>query len=282
VPFPTTTGNGPSVGGMPLIKASYSPSSVGGLPIGGTASLPMGNLAISGLGSNAYIASRRAGFAKELSDPNKRLQFAAMLLSEGSPLATAESAMNRSDFTHKSLMQMLHSGFYGPINRGQLPSFMARLQRDPKLMARMNTAISSALSGSDTITGFTDQGMPTDPNGPWIMRHAHKLLGGNVFGDWGGGGGHAASQRWRQQFEAGAIANSMPPHWTTGDIASALHGRSPVIPPDSGRPIVIQHQSMLDGRVVAENTMRHIVRQGNGPARGPRTADYTAVRPINV
>jgi hypothetical protein len=258
---------------------------------------PMGNLPISlsGLGSNSYIASRRAGFAAEMKDPHKRLMFAAMLLSEGSGVATAESAMNRADFTHKTLMQALNVGndgmpltrngnFYGPIKHGQLPSFMAQLQRNPKLMAKMNVAIDGALGGSDSITGFTDQGMVTDPNGPWIMQHDHKKLGGNVFGDWNGPGGHAASIRWRQQFEAAAAANNKPPHFSIGDIGKAvgIPDSTAVIPPSKQQVHTTPVTMTLDGRVVAQSTMKHIVKDGNGPARGPRLADYTAVRPINV
>jgi len=48
-----------------------------------------------------------------LQDPNTRLQFMAMLATEGSGLPTAESAMNRMLLTHKGVLQMLHSGFYG-------------------------------------------------------------------------------------------------------------------------------------------------------------------------
>lgn len=291
--FSGSGGGGGSVGGFPVIKASLGALGSGGVPVvtgggAGAVVMPLGNLPISGLGANAYVAARRARFTQELKDPNKRLQFAAMLLSEAGQkqagdVATAESAMNRSDFTHKTLMQMLHSGFYGPINRGQLPAFMARLKRDPKLMARMNTAIDIALGGSDTISGFTDQGMPSDPNGPWIMRHGHKIIGGNVFGDWGGGGGHAASQRWRQQFEAGRMTSFKPPHWTVGDINHAVYGSdSTVVPPSKHSIHTTPVTMIMDGRVVAHSTMKHIIREANGPARGPRIADYTSVRPINV
>jgi hypothetical protein len=154
--------------------------------------------------TNAFIASRRASFAHELSDPSKRLQFAAMMMSEnpGAAQAVAESAMNRSDLTHKSLMQMLHSGFYGPINRGQLGSYMEHLRRDPRAMARMNAAIDSALAGSDIIHGATDQGSGHDPNVNW--PGGRTVIHGETFNDWAGGGGHAASARWRENFERGA------------------------------------------------------------------------------
>lgn len=157
---------------------------------------------------NAYVAAARARFAAELKDPQKRMQFAGMLLSEGTALPTAESAMNRSLYKGTSLMQMLHSGFYGPINRGQLPAFMRRLQNNPALMAKMNRAINAALGGSDTIHGATDQGMLSDPNGRW--PGGRTMIGGQVFNDWGGGpGGHAGAARWRQEFERRAAANAV-------------------------------------------------------------------------
>jgi hypothetical protein len=216
-------GGGGTARGLSL--AAYHPSGGAGLPMGGgggahrlssgsSRQFSIGDIhdaltgggGASGVIQNGTIASSRARFAEELKDPNKRMEFAAMLLSEGTPLPTAESAMNRSLFANKSLMQMLHSGFYGPINRGQLPGFMAQLQRDPKLMARMNAAINQALGGSDTIHGATDQGMFSDPNGRW--PGGRTVIGGQVFNDWGGGpGGHAGAARWREAFEMMARAS---------------------------------------------------------------------------
>jgi hypothetical protein len=220
-----------------------------------------GNTALSG---NSYVASVRSRFAQELQDPNTRLKFAAMLLSEGNPLQTAESAMNRSDMTHSTLMQALHGGFYGPINRGQLPKFMRELQSNPKLMARMNAAIGAALAGSDTIHGFTDQGMASDPNGRWILNHEH-LWGsghGNLYGDWGGMG-HSAAEAWRHNFEAHA-------------------GASGAIPPRENPSVNINQPILLDGRVIANNTMKHIVGHGNSPQSGARSPDYLGTRPLSI
>jgi hypothetical protein len=217
----------------------------------------------SSLTGNAYIASVRSRFAQELNDPNKRLQFAAMLLSEGNPLQTAESAMNRSDMTHNTLMQALHGGFYGPVNRGQLPKFMRELQSNPKLMARMNAAINSALAGSDAIRGFTDQGMRSDPNGAWIMRHDHLDMGGNLFGDWGGGRGHDAAEAWRHNFESHA-------------------GASGAIPPREDHSVNINQPILLDGHVIANTTMKHIVGHGNSPQSGARSPDYLGTRPLSI
>jgi hypothetical protein len=39
------------------------------------------------------------------------------------------------------------------------------------------------------------------------MAHSHVIIGGEVFGDWGGGpGGNAGAAAWRQAFEAKAYA----------------------------------------------------------------------------
>ena len=106
---------GPAISGAKLIRASYTTS--GGATGTSIASSPMGNFGgvsiAAGVNGNAYISARRAQFSQELQDPNKRLQFAAMLLSEDgkNPIPVAESAMNRSDYSHKTLMQMFAQRF---------------------------------------------------------------------------------------------------------------------------------------------------------------------------
>lgn len=156
---------------------------------------------------NTYIASRRARFARELADDNVRLQVCAMLVSEDAvmPLPVVESLFNRCDFAGKSVVQMLHSGFYGPINRGQLPRFENEVRTNKALALKMNVAIDEALAGSNVIQGYTDQGLPSDPNGKWPGMRLH----GEVFNDWGGGpGGHEGARRWREAFMAGALASA--------------------------------------------------------------------------
>jgi uncharacterized protein (TIGR02594 family) len=231
-----------------------------------------GDASLAGLHGNAYIKATRSGFAKELSDPQKRLQFAAMLLSEGNPLQTAESAMNRSSFQHKTLMQALHSGFYGPINRGKLPEFMARLRNNPKLMAQMNSAINSALAGSDTIKGSTDQGMVTDPNGGYILHHFH-VWGkghGNIYGDWNGGRG---TERWRHNFEAHAAQGDDTNDATAGSGSPAIQSTSP----SGGQVIHINLKA--DGRTLTHIVHKHTARQANMPPRSARLSDPFAHTP---
>lgn len=230
-------------GGTPVLTpASYTTTSYSSAAKA-VASSPMGNFSgadiAAGVNGNAYIAARRARFAQELKDPNTRLQFAAMMLSEDAknPIPVAELAMNRSDYAHKTLMQMLYSRFYGPINRGQLPSFIARLQRDPKLMAKMNAAINSVLGGSNVLEGLTDQGLLSDPNGRWGAAHTHKWIGGELFTDWGGGpGGHAGAIRWRQEFMARVMAAAKMPHFTVNDIHSLYGEEGSRAIPQGARP----------------------------------------------
>ena len=106
-------------------------------------------------------------------------------------------------------MQMIASGFYGPYDRGEYPTFINRIRGSQAIVSELNTAIETAMAGSDTIHGYTDQGLPSDPNG----QHQPQIsIGGNIFNDWGGGpGGHAGAAAWRQKFEASAMAPTPTP-----------------------------------------------------------------------
>ncbi len=160
--------------------------------------------------NNPWVAQQREqAFRPELGDPAVWIEVAGMLLSEGEYVPTFESLLNRISYVRShgqaaSIHSMLHSGFYGPINRGELPSFIARIRRDKNLVNALNTAIETVVAGSDQIEGYTDQGLPTDPNGG---RHPQLRIGGNIYNDWGGGPlGHAGAEAWRQAFEHAATA----------------------------------------------------------------------------
>lgn len=161
--------------------------------------------------ANSFIAQQRSPFAVQLLDPALRDEVCAMMLTEDEahPAPCLESLFNRTLYVNshgqnRSLLYMLHSGFYGPYNRGLYPATIRRLHGSPRLQALLSAAIADVMGGSDLIQGFTDQGLPTDPNG---QRKPCLRLGGNIFNDWGGGpGGHDGAEAWRVAFEAAAKA----------------------------------------------------------------------------
>ncbi|WP_316207380.1 phage tail tape measure protein [Bradyrhizobium sp. SZCCHNR3118] len=192
-----------------------SAGSVGtSIPGGGPADMTTGQ----GLSGNAFLAARRARFAEEIkNDPTLRMHLAAMQMTEGaSGGGTVEALMNRMDMTGQTLRQGLGAGqdglpntkfqFYGPIKQHQLPEAIRKLQRDPKLFAKFDRYTQQALAGSHKIGGFTDQGLPTDPNG--TVTRARKGLpalptvnyGGNEFTEWLG---NKRARDYRQMIEKG-------------------------------------------------------------------------------
>jgi hypothetical protein len=217
---------------------------------------------------NPYIAKTRERFKTELQNATLRQEVAAMMVSEGErmPIPVLESLFNRTLYMashghNRTLHQMLHSGFYGPINRGQLPTYIREIKNDSKLRARMNEAIEAVLNGSDVIRGFTDQGLPSDPNG---RRQPQVRMGGNVFNDWGGGpGGHDGAAAWRQAFEQQAAAAVTLPtvgDYTTENLQVALNhlGADPKLVVDGQfgqatkkavKDFQKQHELVVDGKV---------------------------------
>jgi hypothetical protein len=160
--------------------------------------------------SNSYIESIRARFAEEIKeDPYVANLIIAMMVTEDAvhPQPVLEALFNRTDYVNscglnRTLVQMITGGFYGPYNRHQYPRALAEIRMSPVLQRRLNDAIDAVLAGSNLIEGYTDQGLPTDPNG-W--RKPQMTLGGNIFNDWDGGpGGHVGAEKWRQEFLAKA------------------------------------------------------------------------------
>jgi hypothetical protein len=228
-----------------------------GKALGMTSNVPLTGIAPGGVGDmstgqglsgSRFLAARRARFGEAMEqDPSLREKVAAMILTEGAkdPVPVVESLFNRLDMTGGKIDDTrkgsggLYSGFYGPINRGELPAAIARLRANPKLAAKMYGAIDHALAGSHIIGGFTDQGLPTDPNGskrggagrPMISRYGNEYLDWGVS-NWGGKRSHAGSAAYRQYIEQHLREESATSNVPAQDAIKNIP--PPAVPPFGG------------------------------------------------
>jgi hypothetical protein len=209
MPAPTPSGTQPGAGGAASLTQGAQPRQTV-TPIGGAVpptlqmaqhSRQLGTNTPPTTGFSNVAKQMRAPLMRALQDPGTRLQVAAMLLTEDArdPIGPMESFANRISMTGWSPARMLYSGFYGPINHGQLGAAMRELQRNPQLMDRMNIAIDTVGSGSNILGGATDQGSPGDRNYNW--PGGRVIRGHEVYNDWGGFKGHGFSRRWREDFQ---------------------------------------------------------------------------------
>jgi hypothetical protein len=151
-------------------------------------------------GFSRVLQQERSRLATELQDPRRRWEALAVLAleHEHDPAAVAESLLNRSNYARTSVHDMIHSGFYGPVNFGKLGREMRALQNNPERAARLNAGLETALRGSNLIGGATDQGSGRDPNVGW--RGGRVIRFGETYNDWDGGpGGHDRAALWRKQ-----------------------------------------------------------------------------------
>lgn len=175
---------------------------------GGGGGLP--DNAGAGLTGSEFLKARRDRFRKELENPEIRAKAKAMMQTEGTALQSLEAAMNRADYTGKSLAQTLSPSFYGPMRKGDFPSIVAQMRNGGG--KKYDAMIDQVLAGSNTVKGYTDQGMPTDPNGSRrsaLTARDHIAVrekggGLNEFTDWEGGpGGRPGARRYREALQAG-------------------------------------------------------------------------------
>ncbi|WP_375049483.1 phage tail tape measure protein [Bradyrhizobium sp. 8-10B] len=221
------------------------------IPAGGVADTTTG----MGLSGNAYLAARRARFDDEMkNDPTLKRDIAAMQLTEGaSGGGTVESLYNRADMMGWSLRKTLgyyadgsqsvdkygrRNSFYGPIRRGELPAAIRKLEANPKLRAKFDAYTDAGLQGSHKIGGFTDQGLPTDPNGT-VTRRRKGLpalptvnFGGNEFTEWGG---TKQSRAYRLMIEKGIAGSGDSPVNKVPSPAEAV--KNVPAAPQSGVPM---------------------------------------------
>lgn len=226
-------GTGGIIGRGGKVDMGSSPSVGTSIPQGGVADTTTG----AGLAGNSYLQARRARFGEEIkNDPTLRMHLAAMQMTEGaSGGGTVEALMNRMDMTGQSLRQGLGAGqdglpnskfqFYGPIKRHELPGAIRKLQANPKLFAKYDAYTQAALAGSHKIGGFTDQGLPTDPNG--TITRARKgqaplptiKFGGNEFTEWLG---NKRARDYRLMIEKGIAGSGDSPIKSVPSPADAI------------------------------------------------------------
>jgi hypothetical protein len=247
------SGSSLRTGGIGALTGSSKVPSIGGAPGSAAADMTTGQ----GLSGNAFLAARRARFADELqSDPNLRMHLAAMQMTEGASRGgTIESLMNRMDMQGSSLRkglgystdgQINPRSFYGPIRRGELGPAIAKLRANPKLFEKYDAYTQRALAGSHVVGGYTDQGLPTDPNGsartgiPGLRLRDPKTgkIDGNEFTDWVGPGsaygrGRQGAINYRKFLENGINGSSDSP---ISNVPSASDAIKNVPTPSSVAP----------------------------------------------
>jgi TP901 family phage tail tape measure protein len=232
-------------GGSGGVNRESIPSFSGG---GGSAADNLG----AGLQGNAFLAARRARFGEEIkNDPNLRLHLAAMQMTEGiSGGGTIESLMNRQDMQGSSLRkglgfsadgQINPRSFYGPIRRGEIYGAIRKLQANPKLFEKYDAYTQRALSGSHAIGGYTDQGLPSDPNGSrrtGIPGFKISPKDGNEFTDWVGPGsswgrGRGGAMNYRKFIEQGIAGSGQSPIGNVPTPAEAIQNVPPAMVPNN-------------------------------------------------
>lgn len=175
-------------------------------------------------GGSPYLAATRASYFAELDrDPQLRRDVIKAASMEGGLQSNIEQMVNYSQMRgFTSLRQALHSGFYGPVNRGGLRFGMSKGTREAG-----ERAIANVRGGSNMIDYRTDQGLWSDPNGGWYRNHPglarwKKVEGANFFDFRGRGPQWAAEQREKErQYNAD---HATPPDWRSYWVDPSLYG----------------------------------------------------------
>jgi hypothetical protein len=195
---------------------------------GGEAAVTPGSSGDTNLTGNAFLASQRAAKIAEINaNPQLKRDVLKMLQTEEGNVpgrtATMEALLNRTTMTGTSVEKELHSGFYGPINRGALRGGLSA--RDAAISEKAFTA---AAGGSNLIEGRTDQGTYGDPNAAGPGRIGFPGMNKrSIFNYWKGTrGGHYFSAEESRRFAEAQQAQVAKSGQTSPPIAQtpAEHG----------------------------------------------------------
>lgn len=174
-------------------RHSRNGGSDGGPGSDGTTSPPNGNL-----------AAQRAGFMKELnSDPHLKAFAIDAMQHEGGVQSNLEQLFNYAAMRKMTIRQALHSGQYGPVNRGLISG-------NRGVSGANQAALDKVGAGSNITDYATDQGMAGDPNFAKYMANREHYGMHKVQGAWFSAHGEQGVKWAQRQREAdrAALANS--------------------------------------------------------------------------
>jgi uncharacterized protein YukE len=210
-----------STGGPPGGAGVGAPSGHGpGFGAGGEIDIGAG----AGLKGGAFLQAQRARMADEVKkDPQLAATLRGLAVAEDAhdPEGVVESLANRAAYTHKSIRSLMYSGFYGPMNRGQV-----RPNNNPKVQA----AIDRVWAGENRLQGATDQGTYADPNARWPGGRIHPPGASRsaIYNDWGGGpGGHEGARLFRESQQRQVMEAAAAHRQPLPNIGMAVGGGLP-------------------------------------------------------
>jgi hypothetical protein len=143
---------------------------------------------------------------KELNDdPELRDTAIDAMQHEGGIQSNMEQLFNYAAMRHMTINQALHSGQYGPVNRGQISGNIS-----DKTRAAGEAALQKVGGGSNITDYATDQGMAGDPNFATYMANPDYYNMHKVEGAWFSAHGERGRKWAQQQREADRATAALP------------------------------------------------------------------------
>ena len=149
------------------------------------------------------LAAQRAGFMKELeADPKLKAYAIDAMQHEGGIQSNMEQLFNYAAMRKMTIRQALHSGQYGPVNRGLISGNISAKTRQAG-----EAALGKVGAGSNITDYATDQGMAGDPNFARYMANREHFGMHKVEGAWFSAHGEPGV-KWAQRQRAADAAST--------------------------------------------------------------------------
>jgi hypothetical protein len=157
-----------------------------------------------GAPASGSLVAQREGFKKELeADPRLKASAIDAMQHEGGIQSNMEQLFNYAAMRHMTIRQALHSGQYGPVNRGLISGNISARTRQAG-----EAALQKVYGGSNITDYATDQGMAGDPNFAKYMANRDYYNMHKVEGAWFSYHGQQGRKWAEQQRAADAKANA--------------------------------------------------------------------------